>query len=155
MSVQFIQTPLASLWVSGTGDLISEISFEEITGVYETFPAAIKLQSELKEYFEGTRLAFDLPILFTHGTPFQQKVWQALTSIPYGETATYKEIAEQIGHPRAARAVGQASRKNPFPILLPCHRLIGSNGKLTGYFGHSEYGLNIKQQLLNLEQKQK
>ncbi|WP_214828235.1 methylated-DNA--[protein]-cysteine S-methyltransferase [Exiguobacterium algae] len=84
-----------------------------------------------------------------NGTPFQQEVWDALLTIPYGETRTYKQIAEQIGRPKAVRAVGQALNRNPLPILFPCHRVIGSSGKLTGFAG----GLSQKQRLLEIEKK--
>lgn len=85
-----------------------------------------------------------------HGTPFQRDVWDALLSIPSGETRTYKEIAEQIGRPKAVRAVGQALNRNPLPVLFPCHRVIGSNGKLTGFAG----GLSAKARLLEIEQSE-
>ena len=85
-----------------------------------------------------------------HGTPFQRDVWDALLSIPSGETRTYKEIAEQIGRPKAVRAVGQALNRNPLPLLFPCHRVIGSNGKLTGFAG----GLSAKARLLEIEQSE-
>lgn len=102
--------------------------------------------SQLEEYFEGKRRAFDLP-LAPQGTPFQQRVWRALLDIPYGETISYGELASRIGNKAASRAVGLANGRNPLPIVIPCHRVIGSNGKLTGYGG----GLPIKQQLLALE----
>ncbi len=101
---------------------------------------------QLDEYLLGLRKDFDLP-LNPKGTSFQQKVWSCLYKIPYGETRTYKEIAEQIGDENFCRAVGNANNKNPIPIFIPCHRVIGSDGCLTGYAG----GLELKQQLLNLE----
>lgn len=101
---------------------------------------------QLKEYFQGTRQSFDLPLAFA-GTPFQQKVWQALLSIPFGETRSYKEIALQVGNVKAVRAVGAANGKNPISIIAPCHRVIGANGKLVGFAG----GLDKKQILLNIE----
>lgn len=103
---------------------------------------------QLKEYFAGSRKEFELPIKM-HGTEFQKKVWQALLDIPYGKTASYKEIAEYIGNPKACRAVGGANNKNPLIILVPCHRVIGSNGHLVGFGG----GLEMKEKLLNLEKK--
>lgn len=102
--------------------------------------------NQLHDYFEGRRRKFELE-LAAHGTDFQRTVWQALMEIPFGETRTYKEIAERIGKPRAVRAVGAANGQNPIPVVVPCHRVIGSNGKLTGYAG----GLGIKQKLLELE----
>jgi methylated-DNA-[protein]-cysteine S-methyltransferase len=101
---------------------------------------------QLKEYFGGIRNTFDLP-LDPHGTPFQQRVWRALLAIPYGETISYGELARRIGRPTSQRAVGAANGQNPLPIVVPCHRVIGSNGSLTGYGG----GLPIKQHLLELE----
>lgn len=103
---------------------------------------------QLDEYFKGDRTAFDLP-LDMEGTPFQVKVWHALQAIPYGETRTYKEIAEVIGNPKAVRAVGMANHVNPFIIVVPCHRVIGTNGKLTGYAA----GLDKKLFLLELEKE--
>lgn len=99
-------------------------------------------------YFAGSRRRFTLP-LAPEGTPFQQKVWEALRNIPYGETRTYKQIAIQIGHNQSFRAVGMANNRNPIVIVVPCHRVIGYDGKLTGYAG----GLDIKEQLLELERR--
>lgn len=101
---------------------------------------------QLDEYFAGTRKMFDFPYQL-HGTPFQMKVWEALLEIPYGETRSYKDIAEAIGHPKAFRAVGMANHQNPIFIAIPCHRVIGSNGALIGYGG----GLEMKKALLELE----
>jgi methylated-DNA-[protein]-cysteine S-methyltransferase len=101
---------------------------------------------QLDAYLSGKLKKFSLP-LAPEGTYFRQKVWQALTNIPYGQTASYKDIAESIGNPLASRAVGQANNKNPILLFIPCHRVIGSNGKLTGYSG----GLDIKMKLLALE----
>lgn len=101
---------------------------------------------QLKEYFSGERQVFDLP-LCPEGTPFQKKVWEALKTIPYGETRTYQEIAVQIGNPKACRAVGGANNKNPISIIIPCHRVIGAGGSLVGYGG----GLSLKEKLLRLE----
>lgn len=103
---------------------------------------------QVSEYFEGKRTTFDLPLQMT-GTDFQKNVWRELCNIPYGETRTYKQIAIAIGNPKAVRAVGLANNKNPISIIVPCHRVIGSNGKLVGYAG----GLDIKRWLLQLEQR--
>lgn len=100
----------------------------------------------MREYFAGVRWEFTLP-LAPKGTPFQQKVWEALRTIPYGQTKSYGEIARQIGSPMGARAVGMANHRNPIAILIPCHRVVGKKGELTGYAG----GLWRKQALLNLE----
>lgn len=101
---------------------------------------------QLNEYLEGKRNSFDLP-LNPIGTEFQKKVWAALCDIPYGETRSYKQIAEYIGNPKACRAVGMANNKNPIMIFIPCHRVVGSDGSLTGYAG----GLDMKEKLLSLE----
>lgn len=102
---------------------------------------------QLDEYFQGKRTIFSLPFKLT-GTPFQLAVWKELQNIPYGKTTSYKEIAQKINKPKACRAVGMANNKNPLPIIIPCHRVIGSNGKLIGYAG----GLKLKNYLLELEQ---
>ena len=109
-------------------------------------PILLETQKQLSEYFEGQRKIFDLPLNF-EGTEFQQKVWQALLTIPFGETRSYKDIAEQIGNVKAVRAVGAANGKNPISIIAPCHRVVGANGKLVGFAG----GLENKDVLLKLE----
>lgn len=110
-------------------------------------PFIKEVHKELEEYFKGTRKTFQLPLALK-GTPFQKKVWQALMAIPYGETMTYKQVAEAIGNPKACRAVGMANNRNQIPIIIPCHRVIGSSGKLVGYAG----GLHIKEKLLEMEE---
>jgi len=120
-----------------------ESSWEEDRG---SFADVIQ---ELGSYFTGRLEEFDLP-LAPEGTPFQLKVWKLLGEIPYGETISYGELARRMGNPKAARAVGLANGSNPIPIVIPCHRVIGSNGKLTGYGG----GLHIKEKLLALERRQ-
>ena len=112
-------------------------------------PVLLNTERQLKEYFAGQRKRFDLELDFV-GTPFQRRVWHALLAIPYGETRTYSEIARQIGDPTAIRAVGAANGRNPISIVVPCHRVIGSTGKLTGYAG----GLDAKAYLLALEAPQ-
>lgn len=109
-------------------------------------PTLRKAVDQLKEYFAGKRKAFDLTLDFD-GTDFQKKVWRALLAIPFGETRSYAEIAKAIKHPKAVRAVGAANGRNPISIVAPCHRVIGSNGKLTGFAG----GLDAKATLLKLE----
>lgn len=109
-------------------------------------PILIEAQSQLNDYFNGKRQTFDIPLEF-HGTDFQKAVWQALCTIPFGQKRSYLDIARQIGRPKAVRAVGAANGKNPISIIAPCHRVIGSNGQLTGFAG----GLNNKARLLALE----
>ena len=109
-------------------------------------PVLLETQQQLNEYFQGHRTQFDLALDFA-GTEFQQKVWQDLLTIPFGETRSYKQIAEQIGNVKAVRAVGAANGKNPISIIAPCHRVVGANGKLVGFAG----GLENKDVLLKLE----
>lgn len=104
--------------------------------------------SQLTEYFAGNRQLFDLP-LDLHGTPFQVKVWRSLADIPYGTTASYAEQADRVGAPRAVRAVGSANGRNPISIVLPCHRVVASNGSLAGFAG----GLDVKRWLLEFESR--
>ncbi|SFI84377.1 methylated-DNA--[protein]-cysteine S-methyltransferase [Thermoflavimicrobium dichotomicum] len=108
--------------------------------------ALLPYVEQLEEYFNQTRKNFDLPVDL-YGTSFQKRVWKQLQAIPYGEVRSYKEVAQAIGIPKAVRAVGGANNKNPVPIIIPCHRVIGSNGSLVGYGG----GLYIKEYLLTLE----
>lgn len=108
--------------------------------------ACAPAMEQLKEYFERKRQKFDVPVDL-YGTPFQKAVWRQLQAIPYGQVRSYKDIAKAIGAPKAVRAVGGANNKNPVPIIVPCHRVIGSNGSLVGYGG----GLHIKEKLLALE----
>lgn len=133
-----------------------------ITNIYltpETFPRNVKVFEsdvikeagrQLKAYFSGDLVEFNLP-LRPEGTEFMKKVWNALCSIPYGETASYKDIAVKVNSPKGYRAVGNANNKNPLPIVIPCHRIIGTDGKLVGYAG----GMDMKEKLLNLENKRK
>jgi methylated-DNA-[protein]-cysteine S-methyltransferase len=121
-----------------------EHSFDPFWQFSKELPSGADRQ--LREYFNGDRFDFDFPMALK-GTPFQLAVWNALKGIPYGETVSYLEIARRIGHPDAVRAVGAANGANPLPIVLPCHRVIGSNGKLTGYGG----GIEKKKYLLSME----
>ena len=117
-------------------------------GTAHTTPLLAEAEHQLRQYFEGKRTEFDLP-LAPAGTEFQQQVWQALTTIPYGETVSYQDIAQQINRPKGSQAVGQANGKNPISIVIPCHRVVGKNGSLTGYAG----GLDRKSKLLALESR--
>ncbi|MEZ5246205.1 MAG: methylated-DNA--[protein]-cysteine S-methyltransferase [Acidimicrobiales bacterium] len=112
-------------------------------------PALEAAAAQLAEYFEGHRREFDIP-LDLHGTEFQKAAWMALAAVPYGETRSYGEQADAIGRPGAFRAVGAANGRNPVPVILPCHRIVGADGSLTGFAG----GLDTKRRLLNLEQAQ-
>jgi methylated-DNA-[protein]-cysteine S-methyltransferase len=104
---------------------------------------------QVREYLKGHRQTFDFPYEL-HGTEFQKKVWNALCQVPYGETRTYKEIASVVGNPKASRAVGMANNKNPLMVVVPCHRIVGTDGNLIGYAG----GLDMKKALLELERKE-
>ena len=110
-------------------------------------PVLAEATTQLREYFAATRTSFELPLQM-HGNAFEQRVWAALQAIPYGETTSYGEIGRRIGAPTAARAVGLANGRNPIAIIVPCHRVIGANGKLVGFGG----GLPMKRALLDLEQ---
>lgn len=150
-----LETPIGPLTITATKKAVTAIRFGTqvpegstlCTGA-EATPLLRKAAEEIGDYFAGSRRKFTLP-LAPEGTPFQQKVWEALRTIPYGETRTYKQIAIQIGHNQSFRAVGMASNRNPIAIVVPCHRVIGYDGKLTGYAG----GLDIKEQLLELEKR--
>ncbi|MDO1528580.1 methylated-DNA--[protein]-cysteine S-methyltransferase [Fulvimonas sp. R45] len=150
-----LPTPIGRLRLVADGQGLREVWFE--TGRHQRKPAshwirdAAKLafaRIQLGEYFAGTRQVFDLP-LHPLGTPFQLAVWRALARIPYGSTISYAEMARRIGQPQAVRAVGAANGRNPLPIVLPCHRVIGSDGSLTGFGG----GLPTKRFLLAMEDR--
>lgn len=125
------------------GNTVQPIEYE----LSET-PLLLRAAAQIDEYFAGNRKVFDLP-LQPEGSAFEKSVWEALRTIPYGETRSYGEIAKQIGSPKAFRAVGHANSRNPLSIVVPCHRVIGGDGKLTGYAG----GLDMKKALLLLERQ--
>lgn len=147
MEEYVMQSPVGPLWLQQTGEAIVGLYFGGEVSEAEP-PTALLREAcvQLSQYFAGQRTTFDLPLRFG-GTAFQHAVWEALLDIPYGETRTYGQIAEAIGRPRAVRAVGQAIGRNPISILVPCHRVIGKDGTLTGFGG----GLAIKEQLLTGE----
>ena len=149
-----IDSPIGPLALAGRGQVLTNLRM--VNQTYEpnrtnwvpddrAFPDAVQ---QLEAYFAGERTDFDLELSLT-GTEFQRRVWQALLTIPYGETRSYGEIAEQIGASGAARAVGLANGRNPIAVIVPCHRVIGASGSLTGYGG----GLERKQSLLELERR--
>ncbi len=151
MNYQFMNTPLGRLRLVSDGTHLVTIEFEgrhgHGTGDHEVCdPVLSSCASQLEEYFAGERDTFDLP-LAAGGTDFQRAVWAALADIPYGELRSYRDIAEAIDNPAAVRAVGAANGRNPLPIVVPCHRVIGSDGSLTGFAG----GLEAKTRLLQLE----
>lgn len=148
MSKIQINSPLGILEIAEENNTIIYIKFiEQFTVIKEdTSYYLSKCIAQLNEYFDGKRNSFDLK-LNPEGTDFQKEVWKELLKIPYGETRTYQQIANAIGDPGASRAVGNANNKNPIPIIIPCHRVLSSDGKLTGYAG----GIQRKEWLLNHE----
>jgi methylated-DNA-[protein]-cysteine S-methyltransferase len=145
----YVDTPIGALLVAGDTGGIVEIHFagaKPKPGWRRDDDSLADAASQLHAYFDGNLRAFDLP-LKTDGTEFQQTVWRALREIPYGETTTYSTIARQIGKPAAVRAVGAANGANPIPIVIPCHRVIGASGSMTGFGG----GIDVKKRLLDLE----
>ena len=151
----YYQSPIGLIRMRETGGFLTKTNFVEQSHESENLqPDSISNTStllknvcrQLDEYFEGRRQKFDLA-LKPHGTDFQRSAWESLLCIPYGETRSYLQQAESISNPRAIRAIGQANSRNPIPIIIPCHRVIGKNGSLTGYAG----GLDRKTRLLALE----
>lgn len=146
-------TDIGNLTIVATDDVILELNFgvpELPIDEQKETELIVNTHQQLEEYFAGIRTEFELP-LNPIGTEFQKRVWNALGQIPYGTTKSYKEIAILIGNEKACRAVGMANNKNPIPIIIPCHRVIGANGKLVGYAG----GIHVKKRLLSLEQHTK
>ncbi|HET7658364.1 MAG TPA: methylated-DNA--[protein]-cysteine S-methyltransferase [Bacillales bacterium] len=156
-------SPIGPLTIVATSKGVCKIEFGKVNETMANLQVWVKkhfLKSEmvrdeaeikfvacqLNEYFRGIRTSFDVP-LDLHGTPFQKKVWEALRQIPHGETRSYKEVAQSMNAGKAVRAIGNANNKNPLPIIIPCHRVIGSNGSLVGYGG----GLQRKKYLLDIE----
>ena len=148
MNYTIVETPIGPILVAGDTDAVHEIHFRaEPHDDWTLNDRALKYATvQLRSYFAGKRRDFDFP-LEMHGTDFQRAVWNALRNIPYGETTTYGTLAQIIGRPDAVRAVGAANGANPIPIVVPCHRVIGSNGALTGFGG----GLPVKRWLLDHE----
>ena len=141
--------PYGYLIIRHCGNAVCEIRIAEQWDFPQApGPVSDLAATQILEYLAGNRKEFDFPMMLT-GTPFQQSVWSALSRIPYGEVRTYGQIAQAIGRPGAARAVGQACNRNPLWIAIPCHRVIGRNSALTGYAG----GISLKQALLKLEQE--
>ena len=151
----FYQSPFGLIRICETGGFLTRADFLEqcpesnqyqLARLHNSNSLLKEACRQLGEYFEGRRQKFDLS-LKPHGTEFQRSAWESLLSIPYGETRSYLQQAEYIHNPKAIRAIGQANSRNPIPIIIPCHRVIGKNGSLTGYAG----GLVLKKRLLALE----
>ena len=151
-NIFFYSTSIGRIGIADNGEVITNLYFageKAPQGVNVEETALIKnAAAQLDDYFAGKRKVFEVPLAM-EGTTFQQTVWKALIAIPYGETRSYIEIAESIGNPKACRAVGMANNKNPIAVFVPCHRVIGKNGKLVGYAG----GLDVKEKLLGLEKQ--
>lgn len=156
MSIYYttIDSPIGPLLLAASDEGLHAVEFHEARHPVRRgedwregdHPGLRRAEQQLREYFAGDRRSFDLP-LAPRGTPFQREVWQALATIPYGKTRSYGQLAATLGRASASRAVGAANGRNPLPIVLPCHRVIGANGSLTGFGG----GLPAKQFLLTLE----
>lgn len=151
----YMDSPVGRLLIAGHSDGLRRISFTRGKGAVKPGSSWILAQEPLREaahqlaaYFAGSLRTFNLP-LAPGGTPFQRSVWQKMREIPYGATASYQAIARAVGKPKAVRAVGSACARNPLPIVIPCHRVIGTGGSLGGYGG----GLSMKKALLSLEQE--
>lgn len=149
-NIFFYDTKIGRIAIMDNGKEITYMEVSDNTNLKDLNVCETELIKEaarqLNEYLNGSRTQFKLP-LNPQGTEFQKKVWNALCNIPYGETRSYKQVAEAIGNPKASRAIGMANNKNPIMIFIPCHRVIGSNGKLVGYAG----GLDMKEKLLQIE----
>jgi methylated-DNA-[protein]-cysteine S-methyltransferase len=146
-----VVTPVGDLLLVGDGEALTGVRFDDARRGRPNAAGAASgvlrdAAAQLREYFAGTRTAFELP-LRVDGSPFEHRVWAELRRIPYGTTASYGLIAERVGDPGAARAVGRANARNPIPVIVPCHRVVGADGSLTGFGG----GLACKRRLLELE----
>lgn len=144
----FYNSKIGIIKIGVSDRAVCEIGIADCLGVSTPSALADRAFKEISEYLNGKRKAFDFPIA-PKGTDFQRKVWSALREIPYGETETYGEIAAYIGNPQAARAVGNACNKNPLLLAVPCHRVLGADGSLTGFAA----GIEVKEHLLLLEKK--
>ena len=155
LNYSYLETPIGTLLIAGD-DAVRIVSFPnkkmppEPTWKENRRGVVAEAVRQLKDYFAGARSDFDLPVQ-PEGTEFQRRVWRSLQEIPYGDTISYGELARRVGNPQASRAVGAANGQNPIPIVIPCHRVIGANGKLTGFGG----GLPTKELLLALEARQR
>ncbi len=147
--IDYLDSPLGPVEISASDTGVESVYFAESQQEISPNQITEQCKQQLIEYFYGKRKEFQLP-LTPKGTNFQRQVWKKLAGIPYGETKSYSDIAVQLNNPKAVRAVGAANGKNPISIIVPCHRVIGSNGTLTGYAG----GLKRKSWLLNLENPQ-
>ncbi|MCD8180046.1 MAG: methylated-DNA--[protein]-cysteine S-methyltransferase [Firmicutes bacterium] len=144
--VWYFKTQIGTIAIGCDERGITDVTPSRVDGIEEKTPLIERAASEIDEYLKGERREFDLP-LSVSGTEFQKAVWRELQKIPYGETRSYGDIAKSMGNPKARRAVGTANNRNKIMIIIPCHRVIGANGHLTGYAG----GLDMKKRLLDIE----
>ena len=153
IDIAYYHSPIGCLQIQGSDNGISSIRIlDHLKEETEDIPVSLEpCLIQLKEYFAGTRKTFRLKLDFGSAPEFYQDVWKKVNIIPYGKTRSYTDIAMILDQPKASRAVGRANGKNPLPIIIPCHRVVGKNGSLTGY----AYGLKIKQMLLRLENPKK
>jgi methylated-DNA-[protein]-cysteine S-methyltransferase len=141
-------SPVGPLVLEGDDTRLTRLGFDGPTSPQGDAESVASAAIQLEQYFSGDRTEFELDIELD-GTPFERRVWEEVRAIPYGETATYAEIARRVGRPGASRAVGRANGRNPIAVIVPCHRVIGSDGSLTGYAG----GIELKRTLLDLERR--
>jgi methylated-DNA-[protein]-cysteine S-methyltransferase len=144
--VHGVDTPIGTLWLSRDEHGLTRVDLHGELGARSEDPLLAEAEAQLAAYFAGERTRFELP-LSPRGTDFQRSVWSAVGAIPYGGTTTYSALAASLGRPSACRAVGAANGRNPLPVIVPCHRVVGASGALTGYGG----GLDMKRALLDLE----
>jgi methylated-DNA-[protein]-cysteine S-methyltransferase len=144
--VHSVETPIGTLWLSRDADGLTSVSFSGPSGAHSADALLVEAAEQLRAYFAGELERFELA-LSLHGTDFQRRVWSAVAAIPYGTTTTYSALAAALGMPSARRAVGAANGRNPLPVVVPCHRVVGASGALTGYGG----GLDRKRALIELE----
>jgi methylated-DNA-[protein]-cysteine S-methyltransferase len=145
---EIFDSPIGSLYLIFSGRLLSGVSFEKPSHIpFRKGSAPESFMKELGAYFSGTNCTFKQEVKFLTGTYFEKKVWSVVTDIPFGETRSYKWVAEKTGNPAAVRAVGRALSKNPVPIVIPCHRVIESDGSIGGYSS----GVEVKRRLLEME----
>jgi methylated-DNA-[protein]-cysteine S-methyltransferase len=144
--VHSCDSPIGTLWLEADDTGLSAVAFHGPAGAHSDDPLLAEAEAQLHDYFAGELTRFDLP-LSAHGTEFQRRVWTAVADVPYGSTTTYSALAAALGRPTACRAVGAANGRNPLPVIVPCHRVVGATGALTGYGG----GLERKRALLDLE----
>lgn len=153
MDLLFYESPVGRLGLMGEGEALISLAlpYSPVPMIAEQeTPVLRETKEQLDAYFAGKLRRFDLPLLL-NGTPFQLMVWKQLQSIPYGQVISYSELARRIGRPGAARAVGGANRRNPIPIIVPCHRVVASDGTLGGYSGNCDGSAPVKRALLKLE----